>query len=142
MGTLAALPVYTRQMGEVDPDAPDPLQVGKRIRQARKARGHTQGSLAARATFGKRALGNWERGQRVPYKHLPELEQLLGRPSDWILYGPTVADLETLSPAELASLGGKLDELLAEAKESRRLNERVLAALRLAGIEIPLDVAR
>jgi transcriptional regulator with XRE-family HTH domain len=130
--------------------APDPRAVGARIRQARKELGLNQRELAARASFGRRSLQSYERGDILPYDHLPELEQLLVRSRQWLLYGdnstppPLEARLARIEAMEL-HLIATLEKAESEAMESRRqaqeLLTRLLRALENAGIDVPKDVA-
>jgi transcriptional regulator with XRE-family HTH domain len=62
-------------------------EIGARIAEARRERGLTQEQLATMASFSKRSLQDYETGVSVPYRHLRELNSLLGRPVDWFLHG-------------------------------------------------------
>lgn len=96
-------------------------EIGARIQQARKEKGLTQEELAEMASFSKRSLQDYETGQTIPYRQLQELGRLLGRPTEWFLYGekdPAAgADLEQVLEAveglraEVAEIRGILEEL-------------------------------
>jgi transcriptional regulator with XRE-family HTH domain len=85
-------------------------QVGRRIKLARSERGFTQDELAALASFSKRSLQDYERGVTIPYRHLRELGELLGRPVSWFLYGNR-SGLE--GDDRLARMEARMDEGLA-----------------------------
>lgn len=74
----------------------NPFEIGARIRQARDEAGLTQEQLAGMGTFTSRSLQSWEAGVRVPFKHLNELANLLGKgSSEWFLYGGETPDEAT-----------------------------------------------
>lgn len=127
-------------------------EIGARIRQARDEQGMTQEELAALASFSKRSLQTYEAGQTIPYKHLREIGRLLGKPSEWFLYGdeangngtatpplPTGVDLETaltILTAEvtrLATAQEQMSALLVELAEEALPARRVPARRRQAG---------
>lgn len=68
-------------------------EIGERIAQARLERGLTQEELAEMASFSKRSLQDYETGVTIPYRHLRELGRLLGKATEWFLYGKGEEDL-------------------------------------------------
>lgn len=96
-------------------------EIGARIQQARNEKGLTQEELAEMATFSKRSLQDYEGGTTIPYRQLREIGQLLGKPTEWFLYGD--AEGEPVSADELAALR-------AEVAEVREGVERVEGLLR------------
>lgn len=95
-------------------------EIGARIQQARKEKGLTQEELAEMASFSKRSLQDYETGQTIPYRQLQELGRLLGRPTEWFLYGerdPSGADLEQVL--------GAVEALRAEVSEIRGIVEEL-----------------
>jgi repressor LexA len=69
-------------------------EIGARIKQARLERGLTQEELAALASFSKRSLQDYESGKTIPYRHLGELGQLLGKSIEWFLHGDEAINVE------------------------------------------------
>jgi transcriptional regulator with XRE-family HTH domain len=63
------------------------LEIGRRVREARKKAGLTQEQLAAMCSFSKRSLQDYEAGVTEPYKHLREIAQATDRPLHWLLTG-------------------------------------------------------
>lgn len=106
-------------------------EIGARIQIARKERGMTQDDLAALAPFSKRSLQDYEAGETIPYKHLSDLSRLLGRPTEWFLYGDddaTSSDGEESQEAMRAMLA-RVEETLAEVRDMRAEVDRRLSAL-------------
>jgi DNA-binding XRE family transcriptional regulator len=106
------------------------LEIGARIRQARKeAGGMTQGELGDLIGVTERSIQAYEQGDSIPYKYGNKLEAVLGRPVAWFWYGDealqstddhhesVMAELKALR-AELRKLVRKSDEM---AKELGRL---------------------
>lgn len=106
-------------------------EIGARIQIARKERGMTQDDLAALAPFSKRSLQDYEAGETIPYKHLSDISRLLGRPTEWFLYGDD-DDEATPSDATVAALESMREQVqavLAEVRAMRREVDARLAAL-------------
>jgi len=59
--------------------------IGRQIAAARQQRGLTQRELARLLALSERSVQGYEAGAVVPYKHLPELGRVLGRPPEWFL---------------------------------------------------------
>ena len=73
----------------------------------------TQRELADLLDVTERSVAAYEAGEVIPYRFMRQLEGLLNRPANWILYGEqpsTDAGLER----SLAELNAKVDELLAK----------------------------
>jgi len=72
----------------------NPIDVGIRIKQARKAKGLTQKQLAAKAGLSNSTLSDIERGQLDPkLSQVSAICQCLGLDLNW-LYGYTINDLD------------------------------------------------
>jgi transcriptional regulator with XRE-family HTH domain len=69
-------------------------EIGARIRQALLESGMTQEELAAMASFSKRSLQDYLYGKTIPYRHFAELSRLLGRSTEWFLYGDKAVNVE------------------------------------------------
>ncbi len=95
--------------------------IGRRIALARHERGLTQDELAALASFSKRALQEYEGGVRIPYKHMDELHRLLGKPTEWFLYG----DQQEQETVATELLGQVAEELSTAQHLLRRIAEAV-----------------
>lgn len=93
-------------------------EIGERIQLARKERGLTQDELAAMSSFSKRSLQDYETGVTIPYRHLRELSQLLGRREEWFLYGD-----------DAASPDARLDRLERLVSEIQETLKRILTLL-------------
>lgn len=102
-------------------------EIGRRIAEARTLAGLTQEDLAEMASFSKRSLQDYETGKTIPYKHMREISQLLGREVEWFLHGsePIQDDrLEALEArvtsalegvtAALEDLAGRVNELAGQ----------------------------
>lgn len=86
-------------------------EIGARIKQARRERGLTQEQLAELASFSKRSLQDFEGGVTIPYKHLRELSRLLGRPTEWFLYGAN-QEPPAVDPEEVSSRLDRIEQVL------------------------------
>lgn len=109
-------------------------EIGARIQIARKERGMTQEDLAALAPFSKRSLQDYEAGETIPYKHLSDISRLLGRPTEWFLYGGDDADELTPGDGEetqeaMRTMLERVEETLSEVRDMRAEVDRRLAAL-------------
>jgi transcriptional regulator with XRE-family HTH domain len=109
----------------------DPLEIGSRIKRARLEAGLTQEEVAGMGTFSYRSLQGWETGERIPFKHMAELGQLLRKTSEWFLYGDE-ADQETESRYEM---------LLKRLGDVESQQQEILEALR-SRLESPGDADR
>jgi transcriptional regulator with XRE-family HTH domain len=83
--------------------ADDDLQT--RLREARRGVGLTQQQVADKLGASRRAVSEWELGQRRPHSKLPELAKLYGVSTSYLLEGVESA------PVELSKLSKRLDEL-------------------------------
>lgn len=95
-------------------------EIGLRIALARRERGLTQEQLSDLANISERSLQDYEAGVTVPYKHMPVVARLLGRPVEWFLHGdgeevPVTTDQLAQLHEEVATLRGMLEELLRRA---------------------------
>jgi transcriptional regulator with XRE-family HTH domain len=87
--------------------------IGSRIALARKeADGMTQRELADLLGVTERSVAAYEAGEVIPYRFMRQLEQLLNRPANWILYGEMPSDDDDIRRS-LEALHTKLDELLS-----------------------------
>ena len=94
-----------------------PDELGVRLKEARReAGGISQSELAELLGVTKRSVQLYESGKVVPYRHLRELEEILGRPVAWFLYGDD------------GVRGSRLD-VRALRDEERRRHEDVLRRL-------------
>lgn len=96
-------------------------EIGGRIALARKeADGMTQRELADLLGVTERSVAAYEAGEVIPYRFMRQLEQLINRPANWILYGEQQNGDVDLAK-QVADLTAKVDQLLAlmEAKPSR-----------------------
>lgn len=82
-------------------------EIGQRIAEARTVAGLTQETLAEMASFSKRSLQDYETGVTIPYKHMREISQLLGREVEWFLHGE-----ESIPEDRLAALEEKVTSTL------------------------------
>ena len=81
------------------------MDVGARIARARnEAGGMTQEELAALIKVSLRSIQAYEAGDVLPYKQMPELERVLGRPVAWFLYGEEALKARDEQFAELKDL--------------------------------------
>lgn len=95
------------------------LQVGRRIRLARKELGMTQVELARQVGVSQRAAQSWETGEVIPYRWTKKIGKAVKRDPDWILHG----DQDELGEQErLERLEGKVDEL---TRLLRSLNKKI-----------------
>ena len=101
----------------------DSIEVGLRIKQARLESGLTQEELAGMGTFSYRSVQGWETGERIPFKHLAELGQLLRKTSEWFLYGEDEYDP--------TGKDARYDDLLARMKLIEYQQREILEALKL-----------
>jgi transcriptional regulator with XRE-family HTH domain len=82
-----------------------------RLREARRAVGLTQQQVAERLGSSRRAVVEWEGGQRRPHVALPKLAELYGVSTSWLLEGAEPASVE------LRELRIALDQVLEQARE-------------------------
>lgn len=87
---------------------------GRRLADARQAKGLTQDDIAAIFDISKQAVSHWERGRNQPTaEQLSILARELQVSADWLLSGRAAPNLPPeLSPDRLASLP---DDLLQQA---------------------------
>jgi transcriptional regulator with XRE-family HTH domain len=82
-------------------------QLRDRLREARRGAGLTQQQVADRLKVSRRAVSEWETGQRRPHFKLPELAELYAVSASYLLEGAEIASVE------LRELSARI-ELLAE----------------------------
>ena len=88
-------------------------EIGSRIATARKeADGMTQRELADLLGVTERSVAAYEAGEVIPYRFMRQLEQLLNRPANWLLYGE-VQDGDGDMRESIANLTAKVEELIA-----------------------------
>lgn len=97
-------------------------EIGARIEQARKEKGLTQEELAEMASFSKRSLQDYERGETIPYRHFRELGRLLERPTEWFLYG----DADDPRPVGLDEVLAAVEALRSDLRPVLGLVEQLL----------------
>lgn len=116
-------------------DNPPPNPLGDQIRSAREARGWSQIELAQQVGVTNRTIGEWERGARVPKKHIGRIEKILG-----ITLRDTKTELGEFTDPQLTA---EITARLASRDERiRNLEQRVAALeerLRAAGIDPATD---
>lgn len=89
--------------------------IGERIAQARREKdGMTQRALSIKLDITERSIADWESGRTIPYKHMRRLEELLGRPASWFLYGENGASPPT---ATIEDIMRRLEDLESNQKE-------------------------
>ena len=109
------------------PDPPDdppddpPETIEQRLRDARRAAGLTQQQVADRLGVSRRAVSEWETGNRQPHVALPGLAALYGVSTTFLLYGvePSSVELRELR-ADVLTLIEKHDALSEELALTRR----------------------
>src|SRR5690606_25778670 len=70
--------------------------IGSRIREARKSNKITQDAIAKALRISRVSVTQWENGITTPAtERLPELADLLGVTSDWLLNGGELPDIGT-----------------------------------------------
>jgi transcriptional regulator with XRE-family HTH domain len=106
----------------------DKVEIGARIKQARLESGLTQEELAGMGSFSYRSIQGYETGERIPFKHFPELSQLLRKPTVWFLYGDEPDD-------SIEEIKTRFDELLARVKLIEYQQREILEALKLPPLE-------
>ena len=91
-------------------------EIGKRIALARReANGMTQRELATYLGVTERQVASYEAGAYIPYRHMAELEEAVGRTASWILYGDEINNGSNKEIIErLERLEQKLEEVLAK----------------------------
>jgi transcriptional regulator with XRE-family HTH domain len=110
--------------------------IGMRIAASRREQGFTQKELATLVGVSERAVQAWEAGKSHPYRHIRQLERMLGRPRDWILRGSEgqrKADMTSATVAMTERLLELVDEM-GRQLSGRELSddERKAAAAQLA----------
>jgi len=99
-------------------------QIGGRIRRAREAKRLSRRDLGDLIQAHEKSVGNYERGEHVPWAELPRLSDALNVDLRWLLHGQSFQDpLERMarevteiraSVAELLALRSSLDTLVQE----------------------------
>lgn len=87
-------------------------------------------------------FGRWLQGGRIKPKNRHALKHKFGLADSDFAADEAEFDDAGLTLAELRQLGAKLDEALAEGRQSRRQMDLLIRALSAAGVEIPRDVVR
>lgn len=82
----------------------------------------TQRELADLLGVTERSVAAYEAGEVIPYRFMRQLEQLLNRPANWILYGESSA-AEDWQKA-FAEITRKLDEILSQLPELQTSKQR------------------
>lgn len=96
-------------------------EIGARIALARReADGMTQRELADLLGVTERSVAAYESGEVIPYRFMRQLEQLLNRPANWLLYGEQPSDGDGDLRQEFADLKASVDELIALMKPKTR----------------------
>lgn len=94
-------------------------EIGARIALARReADGMTQRELADLLGVTERSVAAYEAGEVIPYRFMRQLEQLLNRPANWILYGEATSATDWQEA--FAEVSQKLDEILAQLGTKQR----------------------
>jgi transcriptional regulator with XRE-family HTH domain len=108
------------------------MEVGARIEQARKESGGlTQRELAERLGVSERSVQAYESGEVVPYRFIRQLEELLGRPAEWILHGVEPRDDPSNAVAELRQhIDSRLDKLELDLEALRAAIKTIELSLR------------
>jgi DNA-binding XRE family transcriptional regulator len=97
-------------------DALRAKEIGGRIKQARhEAGGMTQRELAELVGVTERSIAGWEAGQVIPFRWMRLIEDAVGRPAEWILYGDKIQQ-NTIEENQ-AKILAKLDEVLEQQLE-------------------------
>jgi transcriptional regulator with XRE-family HTH domain len=97
-------------------------EIGARIALARNEAGLTQEEVTDLATFSKRSLQDYERGNTIPYRHMQEISRLLDRPVEWFLHGERPADAsETPVELRLAELAAAVEAMSRQLEDGSRL---------------------
>lgn len=97
-------------------------EIGSRIALARReADGMTQRELADLLGVTERSVAAYEAGEVIPYRFMRQLEQLLNRPANWLLYGEVGGDGDD-----------KYEELVRRIDELTKLIEERLPAAKPA----------
>lgn len=93
---------------------------GRRLSDARKARGLTQDDVGAIFDVGKQAVSHWEVGRSVPSaEQLAILGNELGQSVDWLLFGQRTWPFpDDVSPADIRQLP---EDLLQQATGALRM---------------------
>jgi transcriptional regulator with XRE-family HTH domain len=82
-------------MDQVTLEIMNPIEIGRRIRQARNAKGLTQKALGKLAGVSESAVSQWESGkiEKIQGPTLRKLARALGVSIDWILDGEGAPDM-------------------------------------------------
>ena len=106
-------------------------EIGARIALARNEAGLTQEEVTDLATFSKRSLQDYERGNTIPYRHMQEISRLLDRPVEWFLHGERSSPDQSESPVELrlAELAAGLEAMARQIEDAARLVSERLEAI-------------
>ena len=94
-----------------------PEEIGRRIREARTARGWTNEQLARRLGVHARSVHRWQAGQLPRVQTLIELARVLDVPESYFV--------EQDDGVTLADVRDQIAELTARVEELARLLERV-----------------
>ena len=86
--------------------------VGARLRDARRALGVNQQYVADALHVSRRAVSEWETGNREPFSKLPELAALYGVSTTFLLYGVEPANVELAEMHEHMHLALQNHELI------------------------------
>lgn len=116
------------------------LEVGARLRAARRAAGLMQQQVAEAIGVQRRAVYTWESGQRLPAEHLPALAALYGVTTSYLLHGvePSSIELRELRviadalTVEVSALRRDVDVVMRRLVALAELTGEALADLRVA----------
>lgn len=95
------------------------MTLGKRINQARKARGLSLEKLGKKMSVSKQLVWQWEKDESDPRKHIERLCAVLEVPYDYFYGKPPHADtleakIQRLAPQQRPIAEATIDALLAQ----------------------------
>lgn len=88
-------------------------EIGERIRQARDALGLSRSALGDLIETHEKSIGNYERGEHVPWDKLPKISDVLNCDLRWLLHGQRFQDPLLDVQAKVWDVQAKLEHLLA-----------------------------
>jgi len=101
-------------------------EIGGRIRRGREAKRLSRRDLGDLIQAHEKSVGNYERGEHVPWAELPRISDALNVDLRWLLHGQSFQDPLEQIARELSELRASVAELLDLRRSLDRLVQDLL----------------
>jgi transcriptional regulator with XRE-family HTH domain len=101
-------------------------EIGSRIRKSRERKRLSRKDLGDLIQAHEKSIGNYERGEHVPWAELPRISDALNVDLRWLLHGESFEDPLTRMAQELSEIRVSVAELLALRRSLDSLVQELL----------------